>query len=171
MKELVFALEFKGSAGPVPGSENRLRAKTSASGQMLRSIVKPDGIQAAIEPAGGDAASFESEVEIVGDGAFLESGTITYGGAGRISFKTVGRGYLGPSPLPGIQELFAFRPETAGPMRALAQQLLRGPSSLTPVERETIAAVVSFENECVFCARSHEGAANALAQSATHDLP
>lgn len=65
--------------------------------------------------------------------------------------------------MPGIQELFAFRPETAAPMRALAQQLLRGPSSLTPVERETIAAVVSFENECVFCSRSHEAAACALA--------
>ena len=103
MKELVFALEFKGSAAPVPGSENRLRATTSASGQTLRSVLKPDGVQAVIEPSGGDTASFESEVEIVGEGAFLESGSITYGRAGKVTFKTVGRGVLGPSPLPGIQ--------------------------------------------------------------------
>lgn len=103
MKELVFALEFKGSAAPVPGSDNRLRAKTSATGQTLRSVLKPEGVQATIEPAGGDSASFESEVEIVGEGSFLESGSITYGHSGRVSFKTVGRGVLGPSPLPGLQ--------------------------------------------------------------------
>jgi hypothetical protein len=103
MKELVFALEFKGSAAPVPGSDTRLRATTSAAGQTLRSVLKPDGVQAVIEPGGGDPASFESEVEIVGDGAFLESGSISYGRAGKVSFKTVGRGVLGPSPLPGVQ--------------------------------------------------------------------
>ncbi|MGH7268074.1 MAG: hypothetical protein ACREMB_24920, partial [Candidatus Rokuibacteriota bacterium] len=103
MKEVVFALEFTGSAAPVPGSDNRLRAQTSATGQTLRSVLKPDGVQAAIEPAGGDSASFESEVEIVGEGSFLESGTITYGHAGKVAFKTVGRGIIGPGPLPGLQ--------------------------------------------------------------------
>jgi uncharacterized peroxidase-related enzyme len=67
------------------------------------------------------------------------------------------------SELPGIQELFAFRPETAAPLRALAQQILRGPSSLTEIEREIIASVVSTENACTFCALSHEAAACALA--------
>jgi hypothetical protein len=103
MKELVFALEFKGTAGPVPGSENRLQAKTTATGQTLHSAIKPDGIVASIERAGGDAATFQSEVEIVGDGAFLESGSITYGTAGKVAFKTVGQGHLGPSPEAGIQ--------------------------------------------------------------------
>ncbi len=103
MKDIVFALEFKGSAEPVPGADNRLRAKTSASGQTLRSAFKPDGVQAAIEVAGGDVATFESEVEIVGEGMFLESGSITYGQAGTITFNTVGRGVMGESPLPGVQ--------------------------------------------------------------------
>jgi len=103
MKELVFALEFKGSAGPVQGSDNRLRASTSATGQVLRTLLKPDGVQPAIESAGGDSARFESEVEILGEGSFLESGTITYGLAGKVSFKTVGRGMLGSAPVPGVQ--------------------------------------------------------------------
>ena len=103
MKELVFALEFRGSAAPVPGSETRLRANTSAVGQTLRTALKPDGIQAGVDPAGGDQATFESEVEMVGEGTFVESGTIAYGRAGTVSFKTVGRGVLGPSPLPGVQ--------------------------------------------------------------------
>jgi hypothetical protein len=103
MRELVFALEFKGTAAPVPGSADRLRAKTSAAGQTLHTVLKPDGVQAAIQPAGGDAATFESEVDIVADGAFVESGSIAYGAAGTITFKTVGRGVLGPSPMPGVQ--------------------------------------------------------------------
>jgi uncharacterized peroxidase-related enzyme len=57
--------------------------------------------------------------------------------------------------LPGIRSLFAFRPETAVPLNALAQTLLRGPNSLTVGERELIAAVVSNGNECRFCAGSH----------------
>lgn len=103
MKELVFALQFSGAAEPVPGSTTRLRAKTSASGQTLRSTIKPDGVQAAIEPSGGDKALFESEVEIVGEGQFVESGTITYGHAGKVRFTTVGRGILGPAPQAGVQ--------------------------------------------------------------------
>jgi hypothetical protein len=103
MKELVFALEFKGAAGPVPGSEHRLRAKTSASSQTLRSVMKSDGIETGVADAGGDTATFESEVEIVGEGMFVESGSIQYGRVGRIHFKTVGRGLLGPAPMTGLQ--------------------------------------------------------------------
>lgn len=64
---------------------------------------------------------------------------------------------------PGIRELLTFRPETAAPLLGLAQQLLRGPSSLTSTERELIAAVTSHENNCFFCHNSHAAAANALA--------
>ena len=103
MRELVFALEFKGSAAPVPGSPSRLRAKTSATGQTFRTALKTDGIQSRVDSAGGDAATFESEVEMLADGAFVESGSIGYGTTGSITFQTIGRGVLGPSPLPGLQ--------------------------------------------------------------------
>src|SRR5882724_7214257 len=103
MKELVFAFEFRGSAAPVPGSDKKLQAKTSATSQTLRSVLNADGIQAGVEATAGGSASFESEVEIVGEGMFVESGSIRYGDAGKVSFRTVGRGTLGPSPLPEIQ--------------------------------------------------------------------
>jgi uncharacterized peroxidase-related enzyme len=64
-----------------------------------------------------------------------------------------------PPELPGIVSGFAFRPETAKPMRELAEILLRGPNSLTSAERETIAAVVSSRNDCHFCQASHTAAA------------
>jgi uncharacterized peroxidase-related enzyme len=57
--------------------------------------------------------------------------------------------------LPGIVGLMAFRPETARPLSALAETLLRDDNSLTRGERESIAAYVSYLNECRFCEASH----------------
>ena len=64
-----------------------------------------------------------------------------------------------PAELPGITSAFAFRPETAKPMRELAEVLLRGPNTLTSGEREMIAAFVSSQNDCGFCHSSHRAAA------------
>jgi uncharacterized peroxidase-related enzyme len=61
--------------------------------------------------------------------------------------------------LPGITGLLAYRPETAKPLRELAETLLRGPSTLTSAEREMIASYVSHQNECHFCHSSHGAAA------------
>jgi uncharacterized peroxidase-related enzyme len=61
--------------------------------------------------------------------------------------------------LPGISAGFAFRPETAKPMRELAHILLHAPGSLTPGERELIATYVSSLNDCHFCQASHGAAA------------
>jgi uncharacterized peroxidase-related enzyme len=62
---------------------------------------------------------------------------------------------------PGIQGPMAFRPETAKPLNELAEVLLRAPNSLTPGERELIAAYVSGLNECDFCCSSHSAFAAA----------
>jgi hypothetical protein len=45
-----------------------------------------------------------------------------------------------PEDLPGIRGLMVFRPETAEPLNQLADVLLRGPNTLSPGERELIAA-------------------------------
>lgn len=67
-----------------------------------------------------------------------------------------------PVGLPGITGPLAAYPETAVHLNGLAQQLLRGASSLTQAERETIAARVSAGNECYFCTNSHAAAAREL---------
>jgi uncharacterized peroxidase-related enzyme len=64
-----------------------------------------------------------------------------------------------PEGLPGITSGFAFRPETAKPMRELAEVLLRGANTLTSAEREMIATLVSDRNDCHFCQASHRAAA------------
>jgi hypothetical protein len=103
MKELVFALQFKGKARPVEGSEGKLAAKTTASGQVLRTALTAKGVQAKAETRPGPRATFESEVQMTGEGTFQESGQIRYGKGARLAFKTVGQGVLGPSGAGGLQ--------------------------------------------------------------------
>jgi uncharacterized peroxidase-related enzyme len=76
-----------------------------------------------------------------------------------------------PDGMPGITGGFAFRPETAKPLRELAEVLLRSPGTLASAEREVIAAFVSSRNECRFCELSHGAAAThgSLGSHATVD--
>src|SRR4051812_29430607 len=68
-------------------------------------------------------------------------------------------------PLPGIVGLLARYPRTGEQLSGLADALLRGPSSLTPAERETIGAYVSARNNCEFCASTHGAVARRLLHS------
>ena len=101
MRELVFALTFTGQAGPVPGSETTRQAKTMAPSQAIRTVLGGGGVESAVDTIDGERAVLESRVERFADGSFAEDGTISYGRAGKISFVTVGRGSVGPSPIPG----------------------------------------------------------------------
>jgi uncharacterized peroxidase-related enzyme len=60
-----------------------------------------------------------------------------------------------PEGIPGILGPMAFSPETAKPLNALAEILLRGQNTLTPAEREMIATYVSSQNDCYFCQHAH----------------
>ena len=100
MRELVFALEFRGRGGPVPGSDHQApgahhRAQPDLRAAILGRRRRPS---AAVEPVAGETAVLESRVERFADGTFVEDGTITYGRAGSVTFDTVGRGHVGPAP-------------------------------------------------------------------------
>ncbi len=71
--------------------------------------------------------------------------------------------------LPGIRGAMAFRPETARPLNALVEILLRGPNTLTPGERELIATYVSSRNCTEYCHNIH-GAIAAAHLGGNEDL-
>jgi uncharacterized peroxidase-related enzyme len=66
-----------------------------------------------------------------------------------------------PENAPGIIGPMIAYPETERHLNGLAEALLRGSSSLSPAERETVAAYVSSGNEC-FCTQSHAAVAREL---------
>jgi len=66
------------------------------------------------------------------------------------------------SHLPGITGLLEYRKDTGQPIRELTQILMRGESTLTEAERELIASVVSYGNQCTFCSAAHFATADLL---------
>jgi hypothetical protein len=99
MRELVFALEFRGHGRADP--DGTRRARTEAPSQVWRTVLDADGVRAEHTALDGERAVLESRVQRFDDGTFVEDGTITYGRAGRVTFETVGRGTVGPSPVAG----------------------------------------------------------------------
>jgi hypothetical protein len=100
MREVVFALEFRGRARAEP--DGTRRARTQASSQAWRTVLDSEGVHVTSTPLEGQPAVLESRVERFGDGSFVEDGTITYGRAGHVAFETVGRGTVAPSPIAGL---------------------------------------------------------------------
>jgi alkylhydroperoxidase family enzyme len=53
-------------------------------------------------------------------------------------------------PIPQILYLFAFKPQMTQHLSRFTHELMRGPSPLSPGQRELIAAFTSSRNECPF---------------------
>jgi hypothetical protein len=104
MKQVMYAMQFRGSAAPKAGATGVIKAATSASSCTLSSIVSAAGVTSTLMPAQGGKASFESEVTLSGETSFTETGTIRFGDSNHsLRFTTVGQGFLGKSPDEGLQ--------------------------------------------------------------------
>jgi len=53
-------------------------------------------------------------------------------------------------PVPQIMHLFAFAPAKTEHLARYTQEVMRGPSPLSPGQRELIAAFTSRRNDCPF---------------------
>jgi hypothetical protein len=104
MKQVMYAMQFKGSAAPKAGATGVIKASTTAPSCTLSSVVDPDGLTGTLVPAPGGKASFESEVTLTGETSFTEAGTIRFGDSNHsLRFSTVGQGFLGKSPDTAMQ--------------------------------------------------------------------
>jgi hypothetical protein len=103
MKQIIYAMQFKGKAGPGP-SANVMKAATSSPSSIVTTVVDAQGVHGKIEPTAGGKAEFESEVTITGETSFTEKGTIRFGdGNNRLRFSSIEHGYLGDSPEAGLK--------------------------------------------------------------------
>lgn len=53
-------------------------------------------------------------------------------------------------PVPQIMHLFAFKTDRTAHLERFTQGVMRGPSPLSPGQRELIAAFTSYRNSCPF---------------------
>ena len=103
MRQLVYALCFKGQARPTSPDGSVLTVTATASSSTLTSLVNSAGLEASLQPVAGGEATVSSEVTFTGATSFQEVGTIAFGAGHRLRFSTVGSGYLGPSPDPVLK--------------------------------------------------------------------
>jgi uncharacterized peroxidase-related enzyme len=68
----------------------------------------------------------------------------------------------GGGPVSQIWYMFAFKPQATDHLLRLTQEVMRGPSPLSPGLRELIGAYTSANNQCPYCSNSHAGAAATL---------
>jgi hypothetical protein len=101
MREIMYALQFKGRGTPVEGRPDIIKAITTASSCTITSTVGAQGVSGSLRPSAEGQAAFESTVTLTGESTFQESGTIAFGPGHRLRFTTIGHGHLGPSPQPG----------------------------------------------------------------------
>ena len=104
MRQIGYAMRFKGSAGPEEGKENQLWARTGSATNALSTALDAGGPQLAVEDAPAERVSFTSSVYMREDGEFTEDGTIDFGAAGTLRFSTVGTGRMGPSAQDGLAQ-------------------------------------------------------------------
>jgi len=102
MRQIGYALQFKGKGGPKKGTKDMMTAKSSSSTGSISTSVGARGPRTTIKSAARPKASFKSEVKSSKNGSFTEWGTIDFGTAGKLKFSTVGKGQMGPSPVEGL---------------------------------------------------------------------
>ena len=102
MKQIFYAMQFKGQAGPGE-KEGTMVAKTTSDSCRITSTVGDAGLAGTLEPMAGGRASFESVVTLTSESSFLESGSIHFGRGNSLRFSTVGSGYLGASADPSLK--------------------------------------------------------------------
>ncbi|HLW71180.1 MAG TPA: hypothetical protein VKS22_11230 [Candidatus Binataceae bacterium] len=104
MNQIVYAMQFKGSAAPKAGVSGVILASTTAPSCKFSSVVGPSGVTSTLQPLPDGTASFESEVTLTGETSFIEAGTIRFGESSHLlRFSTVGQGFLGKSPDAALQ--------------------------------------------------------------------
>jgi hypothetical protein len=116
MRQIIYAMQFKGQVTPVGTAASIMKATTTATSCTMTTSVSSEGVLGTLQPSAGGQATFASEVTFVGgfessevtsagEGGFKETGTITFGEGGhRLRFSTIGQGYIGPSPEPNLKQ-------------------------------------------------------------------
>jgi hypothetical protein len=105
MKQIVYAMQFKGQATPMEGNAGVINVKAVAGSASITAIVNKGGITGGFDPAAAADATFESQLTLLAGNNFEEHGTITFGDDGhKLRFTTVGQGWMGPSPDPALKQ-------------------------------------------------------------------
>lgn len=97
MRQIVYAMRFRGEAIWTGVDGNLLRIVARSSGSAMRTWVDRSGLHGEVHDEAGEEIRLESELTLTGATTFQEIGTITFGGSGNyLRVSTCGGGHLEP---------------------------------------------------------------------------
>ena len=100
MREIVYALRFRGRAHWLGPDGNVVAMVTTALSCTVRSRVGMDELTATRELGRGDAATCDAELILTGNAVFQQTATVAFGDLGDVlRLSTVGTGHLRPAPV------------------------------------------------------------------------
>jgi hypothetical protein len=107
MPQVVYTMHFKGQAAPEETSPPTMKVSAKAASCSITTVINSGGVTGGFDPAAVCDAVFESVVTLVTGSTFTETGTISFGNSARqhkLRFVSVGEGWLGQSPDPGLRQ-------------------------------------------------------------------
>lgn len=104
MRQLVYAMHFRGQISRSSGDGQTLRAASSGTSCTIHTEVGPSGVETNLQPAPGDLAFVETEIHLTGQELFEGSGVLTFGEDAEhaLRFSSGKAGQLRPSGIPGV---------------------------------------------------------------------
>ena len=109
MRQIVYAMQFKGQAGPSEKAGTMV-AKTASDSCRITSAVTGAGLEGKLERAEGGRATFESTVTITGDTSFLEAEAVD-----KLSFREENERILKRKSKPATNDGVRWTRTSCGP--------------------------------------------------------
>jgi len=120
MRQIVYALRFRGEAGRGGVDGNLFRIVSQVSTCVMRTSFDENGLHGQVWEEPGEKIRLESDLTITGATSYQEAGVISFGSAGdRLRFSTRGSGHLEPL-MPGLGRQSAAVLQVDGGERRLA---------------------------------------------------
>lgn len=104
MRQIVYAMHFRGQAAPSGDNAKILKMTSSGTSCTMNTVVGPTGVETTLHATPGDLAFLESEVRLTAPETFEGDGVLTFGdeGAHELRFRSIHAGHLAPSALPRL---------------------------------------------------------------------
>lgn len=104
MKQILYAMHFKGRTSRSSLDSQLLRTIGSATSCVVSTLIRDSGVETSLKASEGDLAFLDSELTVTGPDSYREDGTITFGeddNSNVLRFSTLGEGHFTTSIAPG----------------------------------------------------------------------
>jgi hypothetical protein len=104
MRQILYAMHFKGRASRALPDPQSLRTIGTATSCVVSTLIRGSDVETSLRASEGDLAFLDSELTVTGPDSYREDGTITFGddaNSNVLRFSTLGDGHFATNIAPG----------------------------------------------------------------------